>query len=116
MLRLARLQRTLRLVDRGLEQAFLDAVEGGALLDQIALLEQDCFQVAFDARPDVDPIDRLDPADEIERLCDRLLLGGDRADRNGGRRALLRLRGQSRHADENCSPSYEAGNGKKHGP
>src|SRR5215217_6542125 len=71
------------LPDRGLELIFLDAIEGRAFLDQVALLEQDHVQKPCHPRPDLDAIDRFDPPDEIQRLGDRFALGHDRADRNG---------------------------------
>ena len=90
VLRFACLQRALRLLDRGLEQAFFDAIERVALLDQIALLEQDRVQVALYPRPDLHAIDCVDAADKIERLRNRLPLRNGDADRNGVRRTLLR--------------------------
>src|SRR5262249_19937392 len=70
----AALERALRLLDRGLKQAGLDAVERRAFLDQVAFLEQDLFEITRHPRPHLDAIDRLDASDEVERLRDRLLL------------------------------------------
>src|SRR6202021_1358351 len=55
----AALERALRLLDRSLEQTVLDAIEGRACGDRIALLEQDGFEVAGDTRPHLDAVDRL---------------------------------------------------------
>ncbi len=90
VLRFARLQRALGLVDRGIEQAFFDAIERRALLDHIALLEEDRLQVTLYSRPDLDAVDRLDPPDKVERLRDRPLFSADRADRDGSGRLRMR--------------------------
>src|SRR5262249_26348723 len=72
--RFAALERALRLLDRRLEQALLDAVERLPLLDDIAFLEQHVLEETGYPRPDLDAIDRFDPADEIEAFGDRLAL------------------------------------------
>ena len=70
--RFAALERALRLLDRGFEQTLLDLVERIAFLDDVAFLEQHRVEEARYTRPDLDPIDRLDPADEVRRAGDRL--------------------------------------------
>src|SRR4051794_28738853 len=64
-LRLARLQRALRLVDRGLELVRFDPVERLSLLYKVAFREQHLFEEAGDAGLNIDPLDRLNPTDEI---------------------------------------------------
>src|SRR5262249_4005542 len=88
-----RLQGALGLFNFGFEQAFLDAIERGPLLDQIAFLKKDRLQVTFHPRPDVDPVDSFDPPDEVERLRNRTLFSSNRADRNGS--GSLRVRRRS---------------------
>jgi hypothetical protein len=83
VLRFARLQGTLGLLDRGFEQILFDAIERGTLIDEIALLEEDRLQVTFDSRPDFDAVDRFDPPDEVDRLRNGTLFSNNRADRDG---------------------------------
>ncbi len=92
--RFGSLQIALGLLDVGLEQSLLDAVERIALLDLVAFLEKDLVQITLDPRSDLDAIGRFDAPDEIARLCNRPFLGIDSADRHG--RLLLRLRGDCR--------------------
>jgi hypothetical protein len=73
----------MNLLDRGFEQILFDAIERGALIDEIALLEQDSLQVTFDSRPDFDAVDRFDPPDELARLRNGTLFSNNRADSDG---------------------------------
>ena len=66
--RLAALERAFRLLHRGLEQPLFDAVERCAFLDQVAFLEQDLFEIARHARPDLHALDGLDATDKIVRF------------------------------------------------
>src|SRR6202021_2106391 len=99
----AALERALRLLDRSLEETGLDAIERRAGLDQIALLEQNGFEVAGDARPPLDAVDRLNPPDEVERFGDRLLRGLDDPDRPRRGLCLLRIGGQDQSAAQESS-------------
>jgi hypothetical protein len=58
------------LLDRGHEQVALDPVEGGSCLDRIALREQHGLKIAGHAGAHLDASDRLDPADEVQRLLE----------------------------------------------
>jgi hypothetical protein len=98
VLGLAGLQLALGLLDRCLEQAFFDAVERLAFLDQVAFLEQDRLQVTLYSRSDLDAVDGVDPSDEVERLRDRPQLGLHDAHRNGCR--PFRMRGRRERADQ----------------
>jgi hypothetical protein len=55
----------LTLVDRRLIRRLLDHEQQVARLDLLALLEQSLFQEAGHAGPQVDFVDRFDPADEF---------------------------------------------------
>src|ERR1700747_1609584 len=68
VLRVARLQRASRLLDRRVEHTLSDAIERGAFVDEIALLEEDRLQVTFYSRPDLDAVDRFASPDEVERF------------------------------------------------
>ena len=100
--RLAALQRSLSLAHRSLELVLLDAVQGSAFLDQVALLEQHLLQEAGHPRPDLDAIDRLDAPDEVQRIDNRLAFGADGAHGNGGWLPLLprRRTGDSGNEDQ----------------
>jgi hypothetical protein len=102
VLRLARFQRALGLLDRGLKQVLLDAVQRAALLDEVALLEQDGFKVALDPRPDVDAVDRLDASDEVDCLGNGPFVGNGDAD--GGRGGRFGVRGRDKRACQQGRP------------
>jgi hypothetical protein len=89
----------LRLLNGGLKQARLDAIERRAFLDEITLPEQHFFQITAHARLDLDAVDGLDPSDEVERFGNRLAFRGRCTDRNGGRCRLLRKGGRERGED-----------------
>ena len=108
VLRLARFQCALRLLDGGLEQAFFDAVERCALLYQIALLEQDRLQVSLYSRPDLNSVDRLNPPDKVECLRNWLFFGDDGPHRDRGRGALLRMRGKRKQTNKRRCPYSSA--------
>jgi len=102
VLRLARFQCALGLLDRGLKQALLDAVQRGALLDEVALLEQDGVQVALDPRPDVHTVDRLDASDEVDCPGNGPFVGNGDAD--GGRSGRFGVRGRDKRACQQGRP------------
>ncbi len=68
------MKHTLGLLHGCVEEVRLDVIERLALLNEVALLEQDGFEVAGDARPHLDPLDGLDAPDEVLCLRYRLLL------------------------------------------
>ena len=74
---------SLGLLDRRLELHLLDLVEQVARLDVLALLEQDLFEEALDAGAQLDLVDGLDPADELEGLADAFGHHRPHADRRG---------------------------------
>ena len=82
-------QVALCLLHRRLEGVRLDAIEDVAFLDVRTVLEQDVLEIAGHAGADLNPIDCLDPTDELARLGDRSQCGGHSPHRDGGR--LLRL-------------------------
>jgi hypothetical protein len=85
----APLKRALGLLDLRLKQPLLNSVQWGSLLDQVALLEQHFLEVARDTRPNLNPANRLDPADVIACSRDRFAFRLRDSDWNGRRRLLL---------------------------
>ena len=92
--RLAALQGALGLLDGGLEESRLDLIERRAFLDEVALLELHVLEEALHPRHDLDAVHGLDPADEVLGFRDRLELGLDHSDWNGGRRGRLPVGGE----------------------
>ena len=73
--------------DVGLERLALDGEKEGALLHHLALLEVPVPEEARHPRADLHLLERLDAADELRRLGDRLPA---RRHHDDGRRRLLR--------------------------
>ena len=95
-----------------LERAGIDQIEQVAGMDDVAVLELDTGDEAADPRPDLDLLDRLEPAGEfvpvgdgaLDRLRDR-----DRRRRGGGlRRRLFAAAGQ-RDGQQNGQRSERRG-------
>ena len=109
-------------VEVGLKRGTLEFVEQIAFLDFSAVREVDLLEIGGHAGEDIDPIDRLDPADELVDLCQRLLPRCDDADRGDARAGLgpgdpNRCGGRKEH--EACSrrsresdPNLSDGSGK----
>ena len=85
----------------GLIGALVDGEEQVALLHQRAVGEMDLFEIAADARPDRDLVDRLEAADELVVLDD---VADDRFRRRDDRRLLLLRQGLYRQEQAGKQP------------